>query len=281
MSATYRATCQSTPTTLPTLGGDIGTCAAGPQIPHAGTSHDEPAVDPPDPTPIRPLIEPKEPARSHPSVELIPVLEQHAHLHEVKPCRVSIPSTVRGSRKNKKYFYSRSMRVSNLKSPFHLDRKAPPEQTAPSKPHFSFSTQKLQQNDFLAEPLVQKDVEIASRPSQFSGRAKHRWTVVDPPHLQFVIGHWQRSIPPEPHSPAELLDLYHRRHTRTGKTEKRPHTTPRAVVCSPRGCCPNHTSAGDYPGQAILQEGPAASADDTRKKASREASWQATPQEPV
>ena len=71
------------------------------------------------------------------------------------------------------------MRVSNLKSPFHFDRKAPPEQTAPPKPHFSFSssssvTQKLQQNDFLAEPLVQKDVEIASGPSQFSGRAKHR-----------------------------------------------------------------------------------------------------------
>ena len=128
MSATYRATCQSTPTTIPTLGGDIGTCGAGPQIPHAGTSHDEPAVDPPDPTPIRPLIEPKEPARSHPSVELTPVLEQHAHLHEVKPCRVSIPSTARGSRKSKKYFYSRSMRVSNLKSPFHLDHKAPHRQ---------------------------------------------------------------------------------------------------------------------------------------------------------
>ena len=122
------------------------------------------------------------------------------------------------------------MRVSNLKSPFHLDRKAPQEQTAPSKPHFSFSTQKLQENDFLAEPLVQKDVEIASGQSQFSGRAKHRWTVVDPPHLQFVIGHWQRSIPPELHSPAELLELYRRRHTRTGKTGKRPHTTPGAVV---------------------------------------------------
>ena len=142
-----------------------------------------------------------------------------------------------------------------------------------SKPHFSFSTQKLQQNNFLAKPLVQKDVEIASGPSQFFGRAKHRWTLLDPPHLQFVIGHLQRSIPPELHSPAELLELYHRRHPRTGKTKKTAHHT--------QGCCPNHTSARDYPGQAILQEGPAASADDTRKKASREASWQATPQEPA
>ena len=124
MSAAYRATCQSTPSDPPILSGAIDTCGVGPHMPHAGTSHDEPAVDPPDPTPIRPLFEPKEPARSHPSVELTPVLEQHAHLHEVKPCRVSIPSTVRGSSKNKKYVYSRSMRVSNMKSPFHLDRKA-------------------------------------------------------------------------------------------------------------------------------------------------------------
>ena len=77
---------------------------------------------------------------------------------------------------------------------------------------------------------MQKAVEIASRTGQLTGRAKHRWTVLDPPHLQFVIGHWQRSIPPELHSQAELLELYRRRHTRTGKTEKRPHTTPGAVV---------------------------------------------------
>ena len=75
---------------------------------------------------------------------------------------------------------------------------------------------------------MQNAVGIASRPGQFTGRAKHRWTVLDPP--QFVIGHWQRSIPPELHSQAELLEHYRRRHTRTGKTEKRPQTTPGAVV---------------------------------------------------
>ena len=86
MSATSRAICQSTPTALPTLGGDIGTCGVGLHTPHAGTSHNEPAVDPPDPTTIRTPIQPEEPARTHPSVESTPVLDQHVHLHDCTPC---------------------------------------------------------------------------------------------------------------------------------------------------------------------------------------------------
>ena len=41
MSATYRATCQSTPSDPPILSGAIDTCGVGPHMPHAGTSRDE------------------------------------------------------------------------------------------------------------------------------------------------------------------------------------------------------------------------------------------------
>ena len=113
---TSRAICPSIPTDSSILSGVIGTCGVGLHTPHAGTPRDVP-ISPPDPTIIRTPTQPQ--AWMCTQLESTPVLDQHAHLHVVKPCRVSIPSTVRGYCKNKKYFYSRSTSVSNLKSPFH------------------------------------------------------------------------------------------------------------------------------------------------------------------
>ena len=75
---------------------------------------------------------------------------------------------------------------------------------------------------------MQKAVEIASQTGQFTGRAKHRWTVLDPPHLRrFVIvtgnaAYHLSYIVRQSFLTFTIVD--------TGKTEKRPHTTLGAVV---------------------------------------------------
>ena len=124
MSATYRAICQLAPTDPRTLSSAMGTCATGtsgvgPHKPHPGTSRDEPTVDPPDPTPSRTLTQPKE-QRTDTLVESMPSLpvDQLPHLHEGKPSRVSIPSTVKDECGNKKYFYSCSMREPGISLPY-------------------------------------------------------------------------------------------------------------------------------------------------------------------
>ena len=249
MSATNRATCQLAPINPPTLSSVIGTCGVGPHESHATTSSDAPAVGVLDPTYTRTPMQYEGKAR-------IPILSEstpaptvghHPHKHEEKPCRVSIPSTVKDESDNKKYFYSCSMRVSNPEYPCHVGCQASPAQPFTSSTHFSCSRQILRQNDFLAEPLVKKVTGNVCRPDPqpiqvsmsacpgllsapstgtaglFTSRAKHRWTVLDQPTLGFVSDHWQRSVkrsgPPALHSQVDL-GLYRPRH-RTYRTGKR------------------------------------------------------------
>ena len=67
---------------------------------------------------------------------------------------------------------------------------------------------------------------------RFISRAKHRWTVLDPPPLESVRDYWPRSVkqsgPPALHGQVET-GLYGPRH-RNYRMDKRPHTAHGAAV---------------------------------------------------